>query len=151
MKYALIICFAAVAGLLALSAVRLLRESSEPFGRIIPDMAVDATRYVSVAPPPGVVPHDSSPTLQRAAVAPETLFERHCAACHGKRGDGCSYVAAQPGMPEVNDLTTSAVTPDEMFQTLTEGRGAMPAHKTRLSDSERRSLILYIRTHLHQQ
>ena len=138
MKYAFTTCLA-VAALLAL--MKILYEKMEPMPRLIPDM-VQQTHPDPLPPPPGVVPHESSPA--RAPEPPEQLFARRCAACHGESGTGQSYVASQAGMPEVNDLTSTTVTPEELYRTLSEGRGAMPAHAERLSEAERRKLIDYI-------
>lgn len=138
MKYVLTTCLA-VAVLLAL--LKILYENTEPLPRLIPDMTLpDAP--APLPPPPGAVAHESTPV--RTPEAPELLFVRRCAACHGVDGTGQSYVAAQAGMPEVNDLTSTTVTPEELYRTLSEGRGAMPAHAERLSEAERRKLIDYI-------
>lgn len=148
MKYALLPFFVlAAAALLLFSKIRL--ESVEPPARIIPDMTLPSTSAPQ-APPPGIVPHSSSPALKQTETDAPTLFAQRCAACHGANGNGQSYVAAQQGMPEVNDLTTGTVTPEELYRTLTEGRGAMPAHGERLSEQARRELIQYIQTTLHQ-
>lgn len=145
MKYALTICAAVAAGA---ALTRMLYEGVEPPGRWIDDMTQQEMPPPQ-APPPGAVPHESSPALRRAGGGGALLFSRHCAACHGAGGTGQSYVAAQPGMPEVNDLTVTDVTPDELYRTLSEGRGAMPAHAGRLSEAERRELIRYITHTLH--
>lgn len=146
MKYALTTCLAVVA-LLVLT--KILYEGVEPPSRWIDDM----TQQEMPQPrplPPGAVPLECSPALQRAEEDAALLFSRHCAACHGASGTGQSYVAAQPDMPEVNDLTVTDVTPEELYRTLSEGRGAMPAHAERLSDDDRRKLILYITHTLHR-
>lgn len=144
MKHLLPICLA-VAALLALT--KILYEGAEPPERLIGDM-VQQELPPPLPPPPGAVPHESSPARRHAADA-ALLFARHCAACHGANGTGQSYVASQPAMPEVNDLTATEVTPDELYRTLSEGRGAMPAHARRLSEEERRELIRYITHTLH--
>lgn len=143
MKWFLISCIVAAGALFC------AKVAFGPPARLIDDMAQPMGRGV-LSFPPGAVPHESSRALQRQKTDAPTLFEWRCAACHGADGTGKSYVAAQPGMPEVNDLTTGIVTPDELYRILTEGRGAMPPHADRLSEEERRSLIYYITHTLHR-
>lgn len=138
--YTLLAC---AAGAAALALAKIWWEPLEPPGRLVQEMT-QPVGPAPQAPPAGAVPHCSSPALRRTSPEAPELFARHCAACHGAAGTGKSYVAAQPGMPEVNDLTASNVTPDELLRTLTEGRGAMPAHGDRLSEEARRALIQYI-------
>lgn len=151
MKISFFNCVAVVIGLATiLMLAKIFFTRLEPPPRIIPDMVSRPGVMYPQLPPPEAVPHESSPASQDEALDAAVLFARHCAACHGADGTGRSYVAAQPGMPEVNDLTATAVSPDELYRTLSNGRGAMPAHQTRLSEQARHRLIQYILHHLHQ-
>lgn len=140
--YAILIAAAAAWGLL-LWLGRICYSPLEPPGHLLPSMDAPPARP-PCPPPPGAVPHESSAGAGRPSPGAAELFARSCAACHGASGDAKSYVAAQPGMPEVNNLTTGDVTPEELYRTLTEGRGAMPAHASRLSEADRRRLIHFI-------
>ena len=142
MKKGAILCAAVVGAAAAVVAVQILCEQVEPPERVITDMVHREARP-ALPPPPGAVPHICTPRRTPQTDAP-ALFARHCAACHGADGTGRSYVATRPGMPEVNDLTASEVSPEELSRTLTEGRGAMPAHADRLTEQERNNLIHYI-------
>lgn len=146
MKYVFI---TSLAGALLLVFISIVHEGAEPPGHLIYDM-VPPQQPPPRPAPPSAVQHESSPALPREDEA-ALIFARHCAACHGASGTGRSYVAAQPGMPEVNDLTVPGVTPEELFRTLSEGRGAMPAHAERLSEQARRELIRYITHTLRRQ
>lgn len=147
MKYTALTCLIVAALLIG---VKILYERLEPPPRLIHDMTLPTEERATLPPPAGTVPLMSSPALPSAQKEAAELFALHCAACHDAKGTGQSYVAAQPGMPEVNDLTVSDVTLEELYRTLSDGRGAMPAHADRLSEEERRRLIHYI-THTLRQ
>lgn len=139
-------------GLLALGALalwvwRTAHEAVEPPPRLVQDMTLPPERP-RMAPPAGAVPF-GTPTALPSESSGEALFLLHCAACHGPGGNGQSYVAQQPGMPDVSDLTATDTPAEELYHTLTEGRGAMPAFGARLSENKRRLLLQYILT-LHR-
>ena len=127
---------------------KITSSGAEPPARLIRDMELPTGRP-HLPPPPGAVPFDSP----AAEAAPEpngaALFSRYCATCHGEDGSGQSFVASQPGMPDVSNLTQTDSTADELYRTLSEGRGAMPSFGSRLSEAERRQLILFLQT-LHR-
>lgn len=130
-------------GVTALWLVKILYEGVEPPARLVQDM-VQKPERPHREPPPGAVPFGH--TSKEPELSGQELFLRHCATCHGENGMGKSFVAQQPGMPDVSDLTSSTATEDEQLRILTQGRGAMPAFGTRLSAPQRHLLIRYIRT-----
>lgn len=145
--------FCLIFGLLALGALalwvgRILYPGAEPPPRLVQDMAQRPLPPRFAAMPAGAVPFAADDSLPSESSG-EALFLLHCAACHGADGSGRSFVAQQPGMPDVSDLTSTASSPDELFRTLSQGRGAMPAFASRLSEAKRRLLIPYITT-LHR-
>ena len=145
MKYGIIL-WAAFAAIFLLITGKILLKQATPLPHIINDMAELPVHRVS-PPPPGAEPF--APTEQPPAPADgAALFALHCAACHGVNGTGQSYVASRPGMPEVSDLSSTASTEAELLDTLTNGRGAMPAFLSRLSAAARQALIHHI-LHLH--
>lgn len=136
-------------GALALWGWKTAAPQAEPLPRLVQDM-VHHPQRPHLAPPAEVVPYAAdTPPPPPSADAGRELFLQRCAMCHGAAGTGSSFVAQQPGMPDVSNLTTTDAAPQELYQTLTEGRGAMPAFGKRLSDTQRQSLIQYIST-LHQ-
>lgn len=146
MKY---IIFLLVAALFALAAGKILLVQATPPPRIIRDMA-DAPVSRTASPPQGLVPFAPGGAAPEPLPAQgESLFALYCAACHGADGAGKSYVASRPGMPEVSNLTTTDSSEEELLNTLTNGRGAMPAFCTRLPESARQALLHYIRSLHH--
>lgn len=137
------LCVTMILGVGALWLWKVMNESAEPPPRLISDMVHPPERPHS-PPPPGVIPFGGAP--EGTAEEGSALFLLHCAACHGAGGTGKSYVAQQPGMPEISDLTASDSTPEEQLRILSEGKGAMPAFGSRLSEAARQQLILYLQT-----
>lgn len=139
---------AALALLLILSILLVLQfcSTAQQPVQFISDMSTEPSRP-RLAPSAGAVPFGTP----RPALPADKLFLYHCAACHGNAGNGQSYVAAYEGMPAVGDLTTINKTPAELKQSLLQGRGAMPAFRNRLNDTEADSLIRYIITHLQKK
>ena len=148
MKSALYLTFGLlILSVLALRGWKIVHEAAAPPAKPVQDMD-HRPRHAYRPPPAGAVPF-SEPGTRSPRANGESLFLLHCATCHGAAGNGQSFVAQQPGMPDVSDLTTTTSTPEELYRTLSEGRGAMPAFAPRLNDAHRRLLIQHIRT-LHQ-
>ncbi len=140
-----VLTFIALFLILVLSLLLVLQFTStgkQPI-LLIPDMATAPTRPRQ-APPQGAIPFGSPHAAQPAT----QLFSNYCAACHGHAGTGQSYVANYKGMPAVGNLTTTTKTPAELKSSLLNGRGAMPAFRNRLNNTEADSLIQHIFTHL---
>lgn len=80
-------------------------------------------------------------------LAGEQLYITYCGACHGQKGLGDG--ALGPGFPvkpaNFHSPTIQQQQDGALFWKLTEGRGAMPAYKTSLSDKKRWELVTYIR------
>ena len=133
-------------GVLALWLWKIMSETAEPLPSVVQDMTTRPQRP-HLPPPPGSVPFGGEPDTP--SEAGETLFVLYCAACHGARGDGASFVAQQPGMPEVGNLVTTDTTPEEQARILAQGRGAMPAFAPRLTENQRRQILRFIPT-LHR-
>ncbi len=117
-----------------------------PQPQLITDMVTPQQQH-TISPPAGLVPFGNT----RPPQAAEHLFRNNCAACHGASGNGQSYVANYPGMPAVGNLTTINKTPEELLHSLLHGRGAMPGFRNTLNQTEAKSLIQHIITHLQQQ
>ena len=101
-----------------------------------------------------------APAAERARINPvpdspealakgRALFERHCTACHGKKGKGDG-----PASTEARDLTDPAVqarlTDGEIFWKIGTGRQkddemAMPAFSRQIGAKDRWKLVRYVR------
>jgi len=104
---------------------------------------------------PGITAADDLPaSLQAPATAAfaefEPLYIRHCAACHGDKGDGNSR--AQRGLkPPPRDFTTASawaeLDRDRMINSVTHGRPntAMVGWKGRLDEAQIAGVVDYVR------
>lgn len=88
----------------------------------------------------------NAPVNTQAATAGQTIYEANCLACHGAegRGDGpaAASLATQPF-----DLTTHVPQHDEtyLFTVISNGRGAMPAFKDKLTADDIYQVVEYLR------
>lgn len=84
------------------------------------------------------------------------LFEKNCAACHGKNAEGTKEwkkrdAAGNLPPPPLNGSAHAWHHPmDVLIQTITEGgaqwQGTMPGFNDQLSDEEKKSLIAYFQS-----
>lgn len=79
----------------------------------------------------------------------KTLYQKHCASCHGKKGLGDGPKAAQLDTPS-GDFSSNAFqsqTDGSLFYKTVEGRGDMPSYKKKIPDDEDIwHLVNYMRT-----
>jgi mono/diheme cytochrome c family protein len=82
-----------------------------------------------------------------------TMYDRHCAVCHGVTGAGDGPVVARPGEdrypPIARSLLLEAAVglPDGyIYGIIRVGRGLMPAYGGRITHRERWAIVEYVRT-----
>lgn len=85
-----------------------------------------------------------------AAWTPEGLFAKHCAACHGERGDGQSRARSGLNPPPrsfTSEQTRGELDRDRMIRSVTHGRPdtAMVGWEGRLSDAQIAAVVDFIR------
>lgn len=76
------------------------------------------------------------------------LYKVNCEGCHGTQGDGLGPIAVKFTIP-VPNLTASSVqaqTDGELFWKIANGKGAMPAWNTILTDEDCWKLVTFVRT-----
>jgi mono/diheme cytochrome c family protein len=76
------------------------------------------------------------------------LFMQHCKSCHGAKGKGDGPKADKIDI-SCNDFSKAdfaKVSDGELYWKTTEGRKPMPSFKEKLSDSERWSVILFVKS-----
>lgn len=83
----------------------------------------------------------------------QTVYIRHCSACHGDRGDGASWAKSGLNPPPRNFMTPQAqaeLSPERMLTSITHGRPgtAMMPFSSKLSAGEISAVVGYIRTQL---
>ena len=76
----------------------------------------------------------------------KTTFDDKCASCHGKDGRGKTFKGK---LSHARDFTDAAwqndVTDERLFNSITNGRGKMPAFKKKLSEAQIDELVAYVR------
>jgi cytochrome c oxidase cbb3-type subunit 3 len=74
------------------------------------------------------------------------LFAKNCATCHGKDGQAKTFKAKFNHARNLTDSQWQAsVTDERLFNSITNGRGHMPAWGKKLSEAEINSLVAYVR------
>ena len=74
------------------------------------------------------------------------LFAKNCASCHGKDGSSKTFKAKFNHARNLTDPEWQAAVSDErLFNSITNGRGHMPAWGKKLSEEEIKSLVSYVR------
>ena len=74
------------------------------------------------------------------------LYDKKCATCHGKDGRAKTFKARFKPVRNLTDAAWQAEVSDErLFNSITTGRGKMPAFGKKLSKEEIESLVAYVR------
>jgi len=85
-----------------------------------------------------------APQAKRDAAA---LFKDKCATCHGKDGRAKTFKAKFNGARNLTDsVWQGEVTDERIFNSITNGRGKMPAFGKKLTDAEIESLVAFVRS-----
>ncbi|MDQ3817063.1 MAG: cytochrome c [Acidobacteriota bacterium] len=97
----------------------------------------------------GARPYSSSVSISSAAEADRSaaaLYKSNCATCHGNDGRAKTIKGR---LKHTRDLTEAQwqdnVSDERLFNSISNGRGKMPAFGKKLSDSEIDSLVNYVR------
>ncbi len=76
-------------------------------------------------------------------------FKKSCASCHGADGRGSAAMAkmlkVKPEAMNLVDEKVSAKTAEELAKTVMDGRGKMPAYKSKLSAGQLKEVLGYLR------
>lgn len=75
------------------------------------------------------------------------LFEKHCDTCHGKDGRAKTFKAKFNHARNLTDPKWQVeVTDERIFNSISNGKGKMPAWGKKLSDAQINALVAYVRT-----
>lgn len=76
----------------------------------------------------------------------ETLYQKHCASCHGAtgQGDGTAGLALDPGPANLKDMAPHHSDGDLAWK-IAKGRGAMPSWKKTLKTRQIWDVVNYLR------
>ena len=98
-----------------------------------------STRYSA-----GSVSHQNTPPKQLDA---NVLFEKHCDTCHGKDGQAKTFKAKFNHARNLADANWQAeVTDERLFNSITNGKGKMPAWGKKLTEAQINALVAYVRS-----
>jgi len=83
-----------------------------------------------------------------ATAAGKKTFDKMCAICHGKKGNGAGIAGASlnPKPANFRSPKIQADSDGAIFWKMTNGRPPMASYKASLSDTQRWQLVNYIRT-----
>jgi len=83
----------------------------------------------------------------RTPINPAVTYSKNCATCHGK--DGRANTFKSKHHLHARDLTDarwqSDVTDERIFNSISNGKGKMPAFKKKLTTEQIESLVAYVR------
>ncbi len=76
----------------------------------------------------------------------KTTFDAQCAKCHGKDGRAKSLHAKHVHARDMTDATwQGSVTDERLFNSISNGKGKMPAFGKKLSEDQIDALVQYVR------
>jgi mono/diheme cytochrome c family protein/uncharacterized membrane protein len=89
----------------------------------------------------------SSPPSNGTTPAARDIFQRHCAKCHGKDGNGNPGRTSFPGIPNFTATSWQAQRSDaQLLTSILEGKGDdMPAFTQKIKEEPARGLVAHIR------
>jgi mono/diheme cytochrome c family protein len=88
------------------------------------------------------------PVNQSSIAVGQKIYLQRCVGCHGKTGNGDGPDAADLGIhpAKLSDAGVQKQTDGELFWKVTVGKKPMPNYRSRLSPTDRWSVINYLRT-----
>jgi len=89
----------------------------------------------------GLIAVCSSPAMAQDAAA---TYKAKCAMCHGPDGKG-SAMGVKMGAHDFTSADVQKQTDAQLTDTITKGKGKMPAYSGKLSDADIKGLVTYIR------
>jgi len=75
----------------------------------------------------------------------KTLFQSHCAMCHGPDGAGNTPVGKTMHIMDLRSPAVQKNTDAELTSFIENGKNKMPAFKTRLKPEQVKDLVAYVR------
>lgn len=99
--------------------------------------------FIVAASARGAQGHGKTPT----SINPAVTYAKSCATCHGK--DGRAKTFKSKHHEHARDLTDARwqtdVTDERIFNSISNGKGKMPAFKQKLTNEQIESLVAYVR------
>jgi mono/diheme cytochrome c family protein len=93
---------------------------------------------------------EAQPTLSESGdpTKGKIIYETNCVICHGERGKGDGLLGAtlRPPPTDLTGPVAKAKSDMDLRTVILEGRGVMPAWKTRLKEQDIQNVLAYIRS-----
>lgn len=89
-----------------------------------------------------------SSAARESRVVPDAsgLYNKQCAECHGKDGRGRTFRGKHTHARDLTDAQwQDQVTDERFYNSISKGKGKMPAFSKKLSDAEIDSLVTFVR------
>lgn len=81
-----------------------------------------------------------------AAADARTIFNRQCVSCHGRDGRGRTRKGRQTHARDMTDASWQDDVSDErLFNSISNGRGKMPAFRKKISENDIDALVAHVR------
>ena len=74
------------------------------------------------------------------------IFKAKCAACHGADGKGDTPVGKNLKVTPLGSADVQKLSDADLEKTIGDGKGKMPAFKTKLSADELKAVVAFVRT-----
>ena len=85
-------------------------------------------------------------SIAKKDVDAAVLFEKHCDTCHGKDGQAKTFKAKFNHARNLTDAKwQSEVSDERLFNSISNGKGKMPAWGKKFSEAQINSLVAYVR------
>ncbi len=85
-------------------------------------------------------------SMSFAQSAGEAIYKAKCASCHGSTGTPSPGIAKTMGVKPVSDPDMKKLSLDDEIAAVTNGKGKMPAFKSKLTEAEIKDSVTYYRT-----
>ena len=83
---------------------------------------------------------------EAAAADAGTIYTRQCVTCHGRDGRGRTRKGRQTRARDMTDASWQDDVSDErLFNSISNGRGKMPAFRKKISENDIDALVAYVR------
>lgn len=97
-----------------------------------------------MAPDKAAKRHNPVPATPASQARGKTLYQTHCATCHGERAEGDGPVGITL-TPKPADLKTMTPHHSDLAWKIAQGRGVMPAWKSTLKPKQIWDVVNYLR------
>ena len=74
------------------------------------------------------------------------VYKSKCQSCHGAEGTPNPGIAKAMGVKPANDPSVKAISEAQMIEDTTNGKGKMPAFKSKITDAQIKDSVEYFRS-----